>query len=76
MCIRDRHWGASLTPVAMFKRDAEFAAVCREHPENLIAVSYTHLPHYSYWWMDGVYMDISQSMDKFVQLDTVPQPFS
>lgn len=30
------HWGASLTPVAMFKRDAEFAAVCREHPENLI----------------------------------------
>lgn len=30
------HWGASLTPVAMFKRDAEFAAVCKEHPENLI----------------------------------------
>lgn len=30
------HWGASLTPVAMLKRDAEFAAVCKEHPENLI----------------------------------------
>lgn len=30
------HWGASLTPVAMFKRDANFATVCREHPENLI----------------------------------------
>lgn len=30
------HWGASLTPVAMFKRDAEFAAICKAHPENLI----------------------------------------
>ena len=30
------HWGSSLTPVAMLKRDAEFAAICREHPENLI----------------------------------------
>lgn len=30
------HWGASLTPVAMLKRDAEFAAICKAHPENLI----------------------------------------
>lgn len=29
-------WGASLTPVAMLKRDANFAAICKQHPENLI----------------------------------------
>lgn len=29
-------WGASLTPVAMMKRDANFAAICKQHSENLI----------------------------------------
>lgn len=30
------YWSAMNTPVAMLKRDAELAAVCKEHPENLI----------------------------------------
>jgi hypothetical protein len=29
-------YGSSLNPVAMMKRDANFAAVCKEHPEHLI----------------------------------------
>ncbi|MDL2291795.1 glycosyl hydrolase family 98, partial [Bacteroides sp. OttesenSCG-928-F21] len=30
------YWGASLTSIGMYKRDANFAAVCKEYPENLI----------------------------------------
>lgn len=29
-------WGAALTPVAMMKRDANFANICKQHPENFI----------------------------------------
>lgn len=29
-------YGSSLNPVAMMKRDANFAAICKEHPEHLI----------------------------------------
>lgn len=29
-------YGSSLNPVAMMKRDANFAAVCKQHPEHLI----------------------------------------
>ena len=30
------YWGADMNPVAMFKRNADLADVCRQYPENLI----------------------------------------
>lgn len=30
------YWGAALNPIAMMKRDANFANACGQHPENFI----------------------------------------
>ena len=30
------YWGAALNPIAMMKRDADFADICRQYPENFI----------------------------------------